>query len=170
MSQILKTSIGILIAGVTFVGVIILIYNITIEKDGVKYKGFTNIIGANANIENNSLVIDNTVFKSYMSSSRPEIFFDNTGLQKIVSNEDYTILKYFKVKFNDQEEFANVDNLDLIDLNIKDISKEDGNSVLYLYDYENKLINFSDTGIYTFTFYLLHNQKESIVKVKVPVD
>lgn len=170
MSQILKTFIGILIAGVTFVGVIVLIYNIHINKDGVEYKGIINIIGANAKIENTSTSPDMKVFKDFVNSPHPEITFDNTGLGDIVENEDYEILKFFKVKFNDQEELIDADTLEYVDFRIEDITSEEGISVLNLYDTPNKMINFNVPGIYTFTFYVIHNQKESTVKIKVPVN
>jgi len=157
-------------AAVVILCLFTILANITYEADGKTYTGLFEIIGKASTIEETSSVSGDAVFKDFISSPRPVIFFDNTEMPDIIKVQDCELLKYIKVKFNDQENTITADTLEYTDFRIEEITNENGSSVLYLYNRPNKLINFNDSGIYTLTLHAIHNQKEITANVKIPVN
>jgi hypothetical protein len=170
LNKVFKTYGRAILTSVVVIALIIILNTISYTKNGVTYTGIFQITGKAASIENNSFKPESEAVKDYLESPRPEIVYDPSGLSSIKKAEIIAILNYFKVKFSDQETFVNANALDPQTLEVKDITAASGDSCLALYNSSNKTICFSSSGIYTFTFHVIHNQKETTVKIKIPVN
>jgi len=172
MKQILKVLGTSFIMTVVILSLLIVLNNIHITSDGKTYKGIFEVIGMASDIEGlQNASSDSTVFESVVASEKPEIYFDKKELENIIKEENIEILKYFIVKFKSEDSEINAENVDDNCLKILDIIDSKGRSVIYLYDKHLKTINFENSDIYTFSFYLINDeQRESIAKINIPVN
>jgi len=172
MKQILKVIGTSFIMAIVVLGLLTILNTISFTSNGKTYKGIFEVLGMASNIEKVQYsTSDAEVFESVVSSKRPEIYFDKEELEDIVKDKDFVILKYFKVKYNGNENKINAENIDDNHLKILDIIDSQGKSYLYLYDSQLKTINFNYSDIYKFTFYLMDNQqKETMVTIKIPIN
>ena len=172
MKQILKVLGTSFVMAIVVLGVLIILNNISFTSGGKTYKGIFEILGMASTIEKTQYYLsDSDVFESVATSKRPEIYFDKAKLENIIHDKDIEILKYFKVRFNGEENERIAENVDKNHLKILDITDSKGKSFIYLYDRQLQTINFEKPDIYTITFHLIDDeQKETTAIINIPVN
>jgi len=172
MKQIIKVLGTSLIIAIVVISVLTILSNINFILNGKTYNGIFEVLGLASTVEGEFYSSsDSAVFESVVASKRPEIYFVKEELPNLVKDEELEILKYFKVKFNCNENAITAESIDNNKLRIQDILDSKGKSLMYLYDKQLKTIIFDNSEIYTFTFYLIDdNQKETTVSIKIPVN
>ena len=172
MKQILKVMGTSFIIAIVVLGLLTVLNTINFTSNGKTYKGIFEILGMASTIENVQYsTSDEEVFESVVFSKRPDIYFDKEELEDIVKGKNLVILKYFKVKYNGNENTINAENMDNNHLKILDIIDSQGKNYLYLYDNQLKTINFDHSDIYKITFYIMDNeQKETMVTIKIAIN
>jgi len=172
MKQILKVLGTSFVMVVVVLGLLIILNNISFVSNGKTYTGIFELLGKGSTIENISYSkSDSVVFESIAVSKAPIICFGKAELENIIKDKDIDILRYFKVKYNREDDAIIAKNIDENHLKILDITDESGDSFMNLYNKKLKTIKFNHPDIYTITFYLLDNeQKETTARIKIPVN
>lgn len=155
------------IATIIFTGIISILSLITITTSTGTYTGYRNIIAANVNDNSNNYDDYNDITEviTVINSSTPQISYNTS--QPILTTYSRVILDdYFIVTLNNNEYIAS----SIATFKIREITLDDEN-VTYLYNIDDKSIEFTQNGTYKVTAYIYDAvNKETSVKINLPVE
>lgn len=122
-----------------------------LDYSGINFSTFTDVSGA----------------ADMIKQEPPKILYDNVSIIK--KNETVNLLSFFYI----ESSFENVNALQAehCKIEVTDIIKSDGTSIIDLYSQSDKLIQFPEAGEYTVSFYLIdEEQRTASYNINIPVE